>query len=113
MKKALVLAALCAAFAAPAVAGGKHDHKHHGAYGPTGNKIIVSCFRGPWREVIWDRPNAVFIDSLVAVGYDFPTAQAIGERVCRDKALVGNPSALKAAMLRIYNDRASHRRHNY
>ena len=113
MKKTIVLAALCAALAAPAFAGGKHKHRDHGAYGPTGHKIVVSCFRGPWTEVIWDRPNAVFIDSLVSVGYDFSTAHAIGERICRDKALVGDSEALKATMRQIYNDRASHRRHNH
>ncbi|MCJ7872766.1 hypothetical protein Q4577_08140 [Marinovum sp. 2_MG-2023] len=113
MKKAIVLAAVCAAFAAPAMAGGKHKHSHHGAYGPTGTQIVVSCFRGPWNDVIWDRPNPVFIDSLVAIGYDFPNAHAIAERVCRDPALVGNPEGLKSTMLRIYYDRASHRKHNY
>lgn len=115
MKKTLVLAAVCAALAAPAMAGGKYGHKkgHHGEAGPTDNTIVVSCFRGPWGEVIWDRPNAVFIDSLVAVGYDFSTAHAIGERVCRDKALVGNPDAMRAEMVRIYRDRSSHRKHNY
>jgi hypothetical protein len=81
------------------------DHKHHGKYGVGKQKIIVSCYRGPWKDVIWDRPNAVFIDSLVKIGYDFPTAQAIGSRVCRDEALVGNPEALKATMLRIWRQR--------
>ncbi|WP_323765592.1 hypothetical protein [Marinovum sp.] len=113
MKKAIVLAAVVAALAAPAIAGGKHHKKHHAEYGPTGNRIVVSCFRGPWNEVIWDRPNAVFVDSLVSVGYEYPTAHAIAERVCRDKALVGNPEGLKATMLSIYRDRASHRKHNY
>lgn len=84
-----------------------HDGKstHHGAHGKGKQKIIVSCYRGPWKDVIWDRPNAVFIDSLVAIGYDFPTAQAIGTRVCRDDALVGDPEALKATMLRIWRQR--------
>ena len=60
--------------------------------------VTVSCFRGPWTEVIWDRPNPVFVDSLVAVGYDFPTAQAIATRVCKDIAGVGNPDHVKARM---------------
>ena len=113
MKKALVLAAVCAALAAPAMAGGKYHKKHNREYGPTDNTIVVSCFRGPWNEVIWDRPNAVFVDSLVAVGYESPTAHAIAERVCRDKALVGNPEGLKSTMRNIYRNRASHRKHNY
>ncbi|KIN70892.1 hypothetical protein Z945_3356 [Sulfitobacter noctilucae] len=107
--------AIATAVSLPAMAnaGGGAKHHHHGAYGPTGHQIVVSCFRGPWKEVIWDRPNAVFIDSLVSVGYDFSTAQAIGERVCRDQRLVGNPAALKTTMERIWYDRASHRKHNY
>lgn len=115
MFKKACAAILAAAVIAPvaAAAGSKHHHYHHGAYGPTGHQIVVSCFRGPWKEVIWDRPNAVFIDTLVSVGYDFSTAQAIGERVCRDDRLVGDPAALKATMEKIWYDRASHRRHNY
>ncbi len=63
--------------------------------------ITISCFRGPWTEVIWDRPNPVFIDSLVALGYSFPEAHAIGERVCRDPATVDQPDAAIAVMQRI------------
>ncbi|WP_163846910.1 hypothetical protein [Pseudooceanicola aestuarii] len=71
--------------------------------------IHVSCYRGPWRDVIWDRPNAVFIDSLVALGYDWPTAQAISQRICRDEALVFNPEGLKHEMLRIYHSSTAYR----
>ena len=88
-----------------AVAADGYKTHNHGTYGAGGQTIIVSCFRGPWKEVIWDRPNAVFIDSLVNIGYDYPTAQAIGERVCRDDALVGNPGALKSTMRRILRSR--------
>jgi hypothetical protein len=48
--------------------------------------------------VIWDRPDAIFTESLVAVGYDYTNAFAIANRICRDPALVGNQAALKAAM---------------
>ena len=58
--------------------------------------VTVSCFRGPTDYVIWDHPNSVFIDSLIAVGYDFPTASALAERICRDAAGVNNPTLLKA-----------------
>ena len=117
MKKALGLIGFALVFAAPAHSGGKsHQHYHYGkgdqVYNQGGTQIVVSCFRGPWRDVIWDRPNAVFVDSLVEVGYDFPTAHAIAERVCRDDALVGNSDAMRSTMLRIYYDAASHRRHN-
>ena len=112
MIKKLVLAATLTALGLPALAGGSHYEQHHyGSYGHSGNVIVVSCFRGPWNEVIWDRPNAIFVDSLVNVGYDFPTASAIAERVCRDQNLVGNPGALKSNMERIWRDPASHRRH--
>ena len=60
--------------------------------------VVVSCFRGPWRETIWDHPEPVFVDSLRAVGYDYATAESIANRICRDYALVGNDAGLKAAM---------------
>ena len=113
MKKAIAIAVM-AALAGPAMAGGKkHKDYNYGAYGPTGHQIVVSCYRGPWREVIWDRPNAVFVDTLVSVGYDYSTASAIATRVCRDQSLVGNPGAMGATMRQIWRDPASHRRHNY
>lgn len=59
--------------------------------------ITVSCFRGPTAAVIWDHPRPVFIDSLVAVGYDYNTATSIAERICRDADGVGNEEHLKAS----------------
>ena len=64
-------------------------------------QVTVSCFRGPWQEVIWDRPNPVFIDSLVNVGYTFPEAHAIGERVCRDASTVDRPDRAVQVMHQI------------
>ena len=66
--------------------------------------ITVSCFRGPWKEVIWDRANPVFIDSLIHAGYDFPTAHAIGDRICRDQAGVDDPDYLKAEMVKVLHE---------
>ncbi|WP_224813587.1 helix-turn-helix domain-containing protein [Hasllibacter sp. MH4015] len=63
--------------------------------------VTVSCFRGPFTEVIWDRPNPVFIDSLVNAGYSYPEAHAIGERVCRDPSTVDRPDAAVQVMYRI------------
>lgn len=63
--------------------------------------VTVSCFRGPWQEVIWDRPNAVFIDSLISAGYSFPEAHAIGERVCRDASAVDRPDRAIQVMQQI------------
>lgn len=51
-------------------------------------RVVISCFRGPWQEVIWDRPNPIFIDTLMANGYSITTATAIAERICRDPNLV-------------------------
>ncbi|MHA6346901.1 hypothetical protein [Roseivivax sp. CAU 1761] len=113
MKKLLVMAALAAAVASPALAdhshGRSHAHKQAAADVPRfkGGTIVVSCFRGPWKEVIWDRPNSNFVQSLVAIGYDYPTAHAVAERVCRDDELVNNPEGLKAEMRRIYYDARS------
>ena len=63
-----------------------------------GGVVVVQCFRGPWHEVIWDHPEAKFTESLVAVGYDYPSALSIANRICRDITLVDDEAALKAAM---------------
>lgn len=63
--------------------------------------VTVSCFRGPWQEVIWDRPEPIFIDSLMNAGYSLATAQAIAERACRDPSLVGNREGLRAEGYRL------------
>ncbi len=34
--------------------------------------LTASCLRGAFIEVIRDHSTAVFIDSLIAVGYTFP-----------------------------------------
>lgn len=72
-----------------------YGYYHHGQ---TAHVITVSCYRGPLDDVIWDRPNPVFTDSLVTAGYTFPEAHAIAERVCRDPGSVGQPGALSATM---------------
>ena len=105
MLNVLTKASLIAALALPSAA--LADHKTHKSYAK--KTIVVSCYRGPWTDVIWDRPNAIFIDSLVNFGYDFPTAHAIAERVCRDKMLVGNGDALKAEMRRIMRESPARR----
>lgn len=105
MKKLLLSAIVLAGIAAPAVAGTAYAYKF------TDHTIYVSCFRGPWKEVIWDRPNAKFVDSLVNLGYDYPTSHAIAERVCRDDDLVFNKDGLKAEMKRIYAESPEYRKH--
>ena len=109
MKRVFILAtAVALATAAPAFA-----HQKHYTAAQTGGTVTVSCFRGPWNDVIWDRPNAVFIDSLVAIGYDFPNAHAIGERICRDEALVGNPEGMRAEAIRILRETPARNKHHH
>ncbi len=130
MKRRSILAASCAglflALAGPALADGPtvyitsdaHPAYGHGHVHPEGHghdyvvaervTITISCFRGPWQEVIWDRPEPVFVDSLVAAGYTFPEAHAIAERVCRDIDGVGNAAHAEQVMLRIIEDQPPH-----
>lgn len=65
------------------------------------SRITISCFRGIVKDVIWDRPNAVFVDDLTQLGYSYPTAHAIAERVCRDEYGVRNPEHQAATLLEI------------
>lgn len=95
----LISAAFVIALAAPVAA---QETGEPGAR--DGTTIVVSCFRGPMKVVVWDRPTTRFVDSLVDVGYSYGDALAIGERICRDETLVGNPGALSAEMRRIYDE---------
>jgi len=114
MKRALIIASVLAAAmttATGAFAHSKnHSHGHNYKYTMANVTIVVSCFRGPWREVIWDRPNPVFIDSLINAGYDHPTSYAIAERICRDPALVGNLDRLRSEAIRVMQASPAHRR---
>lgn len=60
----------------------------------TSEPITVGCFRGPFKSVIWDHPKQAFVDSLMANGFSYDRATEIGERVCRDERLVGQPEQL-------------------
>lgn len=108
MKKMLMSALFLAGLASSATAG---DWTRAYQFQPTSHVIIVSCFRGPWKQVIWDHPNAKFIDSLVGVGYDYPTSESIANRICRDQDLVFNPEGLKSEMKRIYRTSPAYRTH--
>ena len=72
--------------------------------------VTVSCFRGPWSEVIWDRPNPVFIDSLVHAGYDLVTAMNIAERVCRDPSGVNDSDRVVAIAYEVLRQTAAQRK---
>ncbi len=60
--------------------------------------VVVSCYRGPWKSVIVDRPNDVFVESLMEYGYTEVEATGIGNVICRDEDLVDDEAALAAAM---------------
>jgi len=94
------MAALSAGLVLVASAAAQADSYGY-RHGATSHVITVSCYRGPWDDVIWDRPNPVFIDSLVNAGYSFPEAHAIAERVCRDPAAVGQSGVLRSTMNQI------------
>ncbi|SHE47390.1 hypothetical protein SAMN05444339_101467 [Loktanella atrilutea] len=88
--RALSLAAVCAAAAPAAFAAGGERQTH---------VINADCFRGPWAETIWDRPQGSFVTDLVAYGYDFANAEALATVICKDESLVNDPERLKARVL--------------
>ena len=75
-----------------ALPGVASAHSHRQAVQPV--TIQIACFRGPWREIIWDRAEVSFTDDLVAAGYSLTQAEAIGTRICRDPQGVENPQYL-------------------
>ena len=95
MKTLLAGLAIAFGLSAPAVAGGHSDLK------VVGTKVVISCYRGPMTKVIWDYPMPIFVDSLVRIGYDWPTAHAIATRVCRDWQGARDGETLKAETQRI------------
>jgi len=107
----------------PLSADGYHEHGHGHCHGNDGHMhqnirveqvtVTISCFRGPWQDVIWDRPEPVFVDSLVAAGYSFPEAHAISERVCRDIDGVDNPAHSRAVLAQIFRETPPHYTHNH
>lgn len=73
--------------------------------GTTGGEFLISCYRGPWRDTIaWDRPNAVFLDELMEMGYSSAQAISIGKRVCRDEFGVGDHEYMKATLARLISE---------
>jgi hypothetical protein len=97
IKKSLLALAL----ALPGAQAMADLERHPGNHWNQGGTVYVSCYRGPWQDVIWDRPEGIFIESLVNVGYDYTNALAIATRICRDITLVGDDAGLKAEMERI------------
>ncbi len=97
--KRLAISAVALALSLPASAALADRARLPTKPGSNPDVITISCFRGPTANVIWDRPNAVFIEDLVRLGYSYPQAQAIAERVCRDEYGVGQPEYLKATLL--------------
>ena len=82
-------------------------HPHGATTGPT---IQIACFRGPWQEIIWDRPEVSFTDDLVAVGYSEADALAIGTRICRDPQGVSDPNHMVGVLQGILRSEPPRRR---
>ena len=102
--------AILALSAAAAVSFSVQGVSAQGATAASGPQIKVDCYRGPWEDVIWDRPERPFIESLMAAGYDLVAAEAIGEWVCRDPAGVNDPAALVAIARRVIAENPPKRR---
>lgn len=97
MKK--IIAVLAVFLATPAMS---HDFvKKTKVRHMSGPQIVVACYRGPWNEVIWDRALPEFYDSLRAAGFSPGTADAIGNRICRDERLVGRPEVMRREAMRL------------
>ena len=101
MKIAALAALAAVSLSAPALAHQTHTHAHSHADVVQAPTVTVSCYRGPWEQIIWDHPQAPFTDSLVAYGYSYERANAIAQRVCRDATLVGRPDALRDTTMQI------------
>lgn len=69
-----------------------------------GSDILVSCYRGPWHQVIWDRANPEFIASLEAIGIEAVEARVIADSICRDPRLVNNPDEMAAEVRRVVSE---------
>ncbi|MEO0860242.1 MAG: hypothetical protein AAFY65_06505 [Pseudomonadota bacterium] len=99
------LVAFATAFGGTSALAHKHGHHHHphahGVVTTAPVSITVSCARYVSRQVIWDRPMPVFLDSLMAAGYSPERAESIGNRVCRDERYVGDVEAAGQAMRNI------------
>ena len=67
--------------------------------------INISCYRGALRSTVaWDRPNAVFVEDLVAYGYSWEQAHSIGMRLCRDEWGIGNAQHKIDSLKKIMRD---------
>jgi hypothetical protein len=66
--------------------------------------ILISCYRGPWTVVIWDKANPDFIQSLVDAGYSPTEADSVANSICRDPRLVKNPIALAKEVRAVMRD---------
>jgi len=97
--KIAALALVGTLLASPVVAE-RQERPMHPSDAPE-DSIVISCYRGPWKTVAWDRPNAVFIDTLMNFGYNSTQAHTIGERVCRDEYGVDDIGHMVATLNRL------------
>lgn len=90
--------------AATAIAMGAQDARAQSlpsAHDNDPSKITISCYRGWVQAVAWDRPNSVFIEDLIQLGYSRSDAMDIGEHICRDEYGVRNPEHQLAQLRQI------------
>jgi len=102
MKHLLSALAVASAVTALSVADAKAKRKPFPAQpGMTGVEFVISCYRGPFSAVAWDRPNAIFLDELVEYGYNQEEVIMIVKRVCRDEYGVRNEDWMRDTLLRL------------
>ena len=66
--------------------------------------VVIDCFRGPWKEVIWDHPKVQFIETLMENGYSLATAMDIANYICRDETIVGKSEEMKAKLIELMRE---------
>jgi len=73
------------------------------------SRITISCYRGWLADTVaWDRPNSVFVEDLVQLGYSRNRALAGGAHACRDEYGVNNPTHQRAQLVRILQEDPPH-----
>lgn len=63
------------------------------------DQVVIHCYRGPWKVVLFDRPMPPFAASLSAVGFSMGEARKIARKFCRDPELVFQPDLSRARMI--------------
>lgn len=96
MKRTTLTAICLMALSAPAVA---HESTEHQKNVTQSHRIELSCYRGPFKDVIWDRAYPNFVASLESYGYPRYQAQLMADSICRDPSFIDNPDAMKTSVI--------------